>query len=105
MKTCFYKRKAWLQIGVLFCYTQGNRKYGKQITKLGRSIGCVGIGGMEDESLRSQKDNTKNKNSGGKGGFTKTKANAMVSVQKFKSKCYNYVKQIKNQCNRKSTSK
>ncbi|CAL0330706.1 unnamed protein product [Lupinus luteus] len=55
--------------------------------------GVGGIGAMEDDGTRSQKDNTKNKNSGAKIGLTKVKATAS-----------NCLKWIKNLCKRKSVS-
>ncbi|XP_020228300.1 uncharacterized protein LOC109809405 [Cajanus cajan] len=56
--------------------------------------GAGGIGAMEDDDTRSQKDTAKNKNSGSKGGLSKVKATAS-----------NCVKWIKSLCKKKSTSK
>lgn len=53
--------------------------------------GAGGIGAMEDDSTRSQKDTDKNNNSGTKSGFSRAKATC--------------VKWIKSLCKRKSTSK
>ena len=55
--------------------------------------GAGGIGAMDEQDTRSQKDtDKKNKNSDAKGGF--------APIQKIKGG----VKWIKNQCKRKSTS-
>lgn len=57
--------------------------------------GAGGIGAMEDEDMRSQKEtDKKNKNSDSKGGFAA-----------INNKIKNGVKWIKNQCRRKSASK
>ncbi|KAK7292416.1 hypothetical protein RIF29_08195 [Crotalaria pallida] len=55
--------------------------------------GAGGIGALEDDDTRSQKDTTKNKNSGAKSGLSRAKATAS-----------NCVKWIKNLCKRKSAS-
>ncbi|KAL9277953.1 hypothetical protein ACSQ67_024782 [Phaseolus vulgaris] len=49
--------------------------------------GAGGIGAMEDDETRSQKETGKNKNSGSKGGFTKVKATASNCVKWFKGLC------------------
>ncbi|TKY54006.1 hypothetical protein E2542_SST18412 [Spatholobus suberectus] len=56
--------------------------------------GAGGIGAMEDDDTKSQKDTGKKKNAGSKGGLNKVKASAS-----------NCVKWIKSLCKRKSTSK
>ncbi|TKY72165.1 ankyrin repeat protein [Spatholobus suberectus] len=67
--------------------------------------GAEGIGAMEDDGTRSQKDTGKNKNSGAGGGFTKVKAAARIGVQKIKSGASICVAWIKNQFKRKRSSK
>ncbi|KOM57729.1 hypothetical protein LR48_Vigan11g076200 [Vigna angularis] len=49
--------------------------------------GAGGIGAMEDDVTRSQKEIDKNKNSGSKGGFSKVKATASNCIKWFKSLC------------------
>lgn len=64
-----------------------------------------GIGAMEDDGTRSQKDIGKNKNSGAKDGFAKVKAAARIGVHKIKSGALICVTWIRNQFKRKRPSK
>ncbi|KAK7359783.1 hypothetical protein VNO77_01748 [Canavalia gladiata] len=64
-----------------------------------------GGGGMEDDGTRSQKDTGKNKNLDAKGGFSKVKAIAMISVPKIKSLASICATWIKNQFQRNRASK
>ncbi|RDX87897.1 hypothetical protein CR513_30580, partial [Mucuna pruriens] len=73
---------------------EGSRKMASEAPSWADQWGAGGIGAMEDEDTKSQKDTGKNKNSGSKGGFSKVKASAS-----------NCVKWIKGLCKRKSTSK
>ncbi|KAK7387754.1 hypothetical protein VNO78_22546 [Psophocarpus tetragonolobus] len=49
--------------------------------------GAGGIGAMEDDEGRSQKETAKNKKSGSKGAFGKVKASASNCVKWMKSLC------------------
>ncbi|PON82584.1 hypothetical protein TorRG33x02_215930, partial [Trema orientale] len=68
--------------------------------------GAGGIGAMEeDDSTTAKKESGANKKGEGKAGLTKAKAAALAGAQKIKSGTSNGIKWIKNQCQKKNTSK
>lgn len=67
--------------------------------------GAGGIGAMDYDDTRSQKDTSKNKNknSSAKPGFTKARAVAVRSLEKIKTGASICVKWIKNHFKKKRT--
>ncbi|GMN36338.1 hypothetical protein TIFTF001_005943 [Ficus carica] len=69
--------------------------------------GSGGIGAMEEaDDTKAKKESGVNMKSGdGKAGLTKAKAAALAGAQKIKSGTSNGIKWIKNQCQKKGSSK
>lgn len=68
--------------------------------------GTGGIGAMEEnDSTKAKKESGVNKKGEGKAGLTKAKAAALAGAQKIKTGTSSGFKWIKNQCQKKNTSK
>jgi hypothetical protein len=68
--------------------------------------GAGGIGALEEEDkANAKKEDTGNKKTNAKAGFGKAKATAMVGALKIKSGASAGIKWVKNQCQKKGSSK
>lgn len=68
--------------------------------------GAGGFGAMaEEDSANTNKESNSKKKANGKGGLDKAKATAVVGAQKIKSGASAGFKWVKNQCQKKGSSK